>query len=183
MAKVEKVTVAGFGGQGVMMIGQMLAYAGNDSGYNSLWYPSYGPETRGGTANCAVTISEANINSPVFSKADSLIILNLPSMDKFINKIKPNGNLFYNSSLIHNYQIPEGIHAYPIPINEIAIELGNSKIANMVMMGAYLEVTKLFDNEIIFQVLENILKDKKDLVNINIEAINYGRRFIKELGE
>lgn len=182
MSRTEKVTVAGFGGQGVMLVGQMLAYAGNDAGKNSLWYPSYGPETRGGTANCAVTISDKEIYSPVFSKADTLIIFNGPSMDKFISKMKVDGNLFYNSSLITNVPARVDVNIYPVPMNELAETLGNQKVANMVMLGAYLEVTKLFDDQVIHEVLGKMLKSKPALIDINIKAIAMGRTYIKEKG-
>ena len=105
MEITKKITVAGFGGQGVMMIGQMIAHAANEEGLNTLWYPSYGPETRGGTANCTVTVSTSLINSPVFSKADTLIIMNKPSLEKFIDKVLDGGEIIYNSSLINEVSI------------------------------------------------------------------------------
>ena len=181
MNKTQKITVAGFGGQGVMMIGQMLAYAGSEDNLNSLWFPSYGPETRGGTANCAVIISPKYINSPVFSKADCLIAMNKPSLDKFINKVEDKGVILYNSSLIDG--LTTNILHIGIPVNDIAAELGNNKVINMVMMGAYLEVFNTFSEEVIEKVLRKILgPEKAGLVEVNIKAINAGREFVRNLG-
>lgn len=182
MNKTERITVAGFGGQGVMMIGQMLAYSGNDENYNSLWFPSYGPETRGGTANCAVIISNSNINSPVFSKADTLIALNGPSLDKFKTKVKKGGIIIYNSSLISNKPEVEDVLIYAVPINDIAIKIGNPKVANMVILGAYLEITNLFTDKTIEKILVKFLgEEKAHLLDINKEALKLGRKYIKEM--
>jgi 2-oxoglutarate ferredoxin oxidoreductase subunit gamma len=180
--KNEKVMIAGFGGQGVMMIGQMLAYAANEENLATLWFPSYGPETRGGTANCTVIISDQNINSPFFSKADTLIVLNKPSLDRFITKTKAGGILIYNSSLISEKVSPEGVKVYGVPMNDIALRLGNPKVANMVIMGAYMELTGLFQTGAIEKVLKKILgHNKEHLVGINLEAIEAGHKFIQEL--
>jgi len=181
MPKQERITIAGFGGQGVMLIGQILAYAGNEIGKNTLWFPSYGPETRGGTANCAVTISDEAINSPVFSKANTLIAMNLPSLDKFYLKVLDNGNIIFNSSLIKDKELESKANIYKIPANDIALKLNNPKVANMVILGAYLEITKLFKDDVILKVLSNLLGEaKKDLLNVNKEALIAGRNYIKE---
>ncbi len=177
----EKIICAGFGGQGVMLIGQLLAYAANENNLNTLWYPSYGPETRGGTANCSVTISEQKVNSPVISQADSIFVLNGPSLDKFEGKVKPGGNLIINSSLATRKANRDDINVYYIPASEIAVELGNSKVTNMIMMGAYLEITKLFDKEVILKILKKSFGDAKaHLITINDKAIEAGRTYIKE---
>jgi len=181
MNKIERVTIAGFGGQGVMMIGQLLAYCGNESELNSLWFPSYGPETRGGTANCSVTLSEKYINSPVFSKANTLMALNKPSLQRFIDKVEDGGIILYNKSLISDDIKAEGKTVYGIPMNDIAADLGNLKVANMVMMGAYLELTNIFNQDLFTKVLKKFLGTKKEnLLEINIEAINLGRKYIQE---
>lgn len=178
----EQVTIAGFGGQGVMMIGQMLAYAATEDNLHTLWFPSYGPETRGGTANCSVTISEKEINSPIFSHANTLIALNNPSLVKFASKVKKNGVILYNSSLITEPIKVENATMIGIPINDIAIQLGNPRVANMVMMGAYLETTKLFKEETIIKILKKFMgKDKEHLVDINISALDAGRQYILKL--
>jgi 2-oxoglutarate ferredoxin oxidoreductase subunit gamma len=181
---MNKITVAGFGGQGVMMIGQMLAYAGNSQDLNTLWYPSYGPETRGGTANCAVIISPTYINSPIFSKANTLIALNKPSLQKFCLKVINDGIILYNSSLITDVNKVEGVKYYGVPANDMAMTLGNPKVINMVIMGAYLELTNVFSQAVIEETLIKLLgPDKSNLIDINIQAINAGRAYIKNLGE
>lgn len=182
MNNTKQITIAGFGGQGVMFLGQMLAYLGNEKEFNSLWYPSYGPETRGGTANCAVTVSNQNINSPVFSKADTLIILNEPSLKKFADKIKEGGTLLYNSSLITEKVEKENVNVYGLPVNELATELGNLQIANMIMLGAYLELNQEYSPELVQKVLINRLGEKrKGLLEINLKAINLGKEYLRKL--
>lgn len=182
MTKTRQITIAGFGGQGVMFLGQLLAHLGNEKGLNSLWYPSYGPETRGGTANCAITISKDKINSPVFSSADTLIILNEPSLDKFSKKIKKEGDLLYNSSLIKEEINNPNINVYPLPINDVATSLGNPQIANMVILGAYLELTKEFQEQLVIDVLKKLLGERrKHLLEINLKAIAEGKKIIREL--
>ena len=181
MNKMQKITVAGFGGQGVMMIGQMLAYAANEDNLNSLWFPSYGPETRGGTANCAVIISSNYINSPIFSKANCLIAMNKPSLDKFIDKVEDDGVILYNESLIN--EVTTNKQIIGVPVNSMAAELGNPRVINMVMMGAYSEVFKTFSQDLIEEVLIKILGPAKaKMVDINIKAINAGMEYVRSLG-
>lgn len=179
--KLHTLTIAGFGGQGVMLLGQMIAYAGNYDGLNSLWYPSYGPETRGGTANCSVTVSDEIIYSPIFANSTCLIAFNRPSLDKFKNKVAPGGIILYNSSVIDQVDPIEGITMYPIPVNDIANDLGNLKVINMVMLGAFLELTHLYCDETIYTVLKKILGEKKqDLLEVNQKAILAGRHTIQK---
>ena len=184
MSKVKRIVIAGFGGQGVMLAGQILAYAGNEANLNSLWFPSYGPETRGGTANCSVTISSIPINSPIFAKADTLMAFNLPSLQKFKDKVVDGGAIIYNSSLISGEVSVEGINIYPIPANDIAMELGNMKVVNMVMLGAYLELNQDFSEDLIIKVLHKVFgHGKEHLIDINVEAIKRGKEIIRSLGE
>jgi len=150
----EKVIIAGFGGQGVMLMGQLLSYAATEKDLNTLWFPSYGPETRGGTANCSITISENTVNSPVISTPDSIIIMNKPSLDKFQPKLKKGGNLFLNSTLVKDVKVRDDVNVYNIDANNIAKELGNIKVANMVILGAYLAVTKVFTAEEVLDILK-----------------------------
>ncbi|NLD25864.1 MAG: 2-oxoacid:ferredoxin oxidoreductase subunit gamma [Acholeplasmataceae bacterium] len=179
MNSTERITVAGFGGQGVMMIGQLLAYTGNEKGLNCLWFPSYGPETRGGTANCAVIISEQTINSPVFARADTLIIMNKPSLVKFQTKVMDNGIILYNSSLIDS-EVESPAKVYPIPANDLAIQIGNPKVANMVMLGAYLAAKEIFTFEEMAHTLELFLgESKKHLLEIDLKALKAGYDLIK----
>ena len=175
----EKVIIAGFGGQGVMLMGQLLSYTATAKELNTLWYPSYGPETRGGTANCSVTISETNVNSPVISSPDSIIIMNKPSLDKFQPKLRKDGHLFLNTSLVKDVVVREDVNVHNIAANDIAIELGNLKVANMVMLGAYLEVTKVFDPETVLEILKKkFTGSKATLIGINKKALEAGKKAV-----
>ncbi len=168
----EKVIIAGFGGQGVMLMGQLLSYTATAKELNTLWFPSYGPETRGGTANCSITISETSVNSPVISTPDSIIIMNKPSLDKFQPKLKSGGHLFLNTSLVTDVEVRKDVTVHNVEANGIAIKLGNLKVANMVMLGAYLEITKLFDSESILDVLKKKFTGSKALlIEINKLAL------------
>ncbi len=176
---IKQITVAGFGGQGVMLLGQTLAHAGNEVGLNTLWFPSYGPETRGGTANCGVTISSDPINSPVYAKATTLIMLNEPSLDKFIDKVVDGGEIIYNSSLVTKEVKLDNVKLYPIKANEIAMELGNVRVANMIMLGAYIALNSDIPLEEIIKSLEEIFGEgRKHLMEINIKALKKGMECI-----
>ncbi|MFA6800595.1 MAG: 2-oxoacid:acceptor oxidoreductase family protein [Acholeplasmataceae bacterium] len=177
--KETHIRVAGFGGQGVMMFGQVLAYAATIEEQNALWFPSYGPETRGGTANCQIIISNETIDSPIFNESDQLIVFNYPSLIKFSDKIKENSFMFYNTSLITEVVTLDKGKAIGIPCNDIAIKLGDVQVANMVMMGAYLEITKMFNQKVIVKAIEKFLGDKKSaMLQLNIEALNEGKKYI-----
>lgn len=172
----EKVIIAGFGGQGVMLMGQLLSYAATNKDINTLWFPSYGPETRGGTANCSVTISESLVNSPVISTPDSIIIMNKPSLDKFQPKLKKGGNLFLNTTLVKDVIVRDDVNVYNVNANTIAKELGNIQVANMVILGAYLAVTKIFTEEEILDILKlKFTGAKAGLIEINRAALKAGR--------
>jgi len=181
MIKTERITIAGFGGQGIMTLGQIIAHTAAKMDLNSLWFPSYGPETRGGTANCAVIVSKMQINSPVFSKANTLIAFNKPSLEKFYQKVENEGRILYNSSLIDTTLCLKGPSVYGIPINSMANDLGNIRVANMIMLGAYLQLVPIFNDDIIKEVLQEYLgKKRQDLLDINLLAIKQGKEFIKE---
>ena len=175
----EKVIIAGFGGQGVMTMGQLLSYAATDKNINTLWFPSYGPETRGGTANCSVTISEAYVNSPVISTPDSIMIMNKPSLSKFMPKLKKDGHCFVNSSLVTEVEYREDIQVHEVDANNIALRLGNLKVANMVMLGAYLAITKVFtEDEILAIMKKKFTGSKAELIDINRKALEAGRKAV-----
>jgi len=177
------IKVAGFGGQGVMMFGQLLAYCATYEELSGLWFPSYGPETRGGTANCSVIISKKMINSPVFQKAHHLVAFNLPSLEKFKEKMKDGGLILYNSSLIKETVQIENVVCIGVPINDIAMDLGNIQVANMVMMGAYLELTKAFTKATFEKVLQKFLGEKKaHMLDLNMEAVEKGRQYVLSSG-
>ena len=175
----EKVIIAGFGGQGVMTMGQLLSYAATDKDINTLWFPSYGPETRGGTANCSVTISDAYVNSPVISTPDSIMIMNKPSLAKFLPKLKKDGHCFVNTSLVKDVEYRDDVNVYEIAVNDIALDLGNLKVANMVMLGAYLAITKVFtEDEIIDIMKKKFTGSKAALIDINRKALEAGRKAV-----
>ena len=175
----EKVIVAGFGGQGVMLMGQLLSYCATAKDINTLWFPSYGPETRGGTANCSVTISEQYVNSPVISTPDSVMIMNKPSLAKFQPKLKKGGNLFVNTSLVKDGEYRDDVNIYKVAANELALEIGNLKVANMVMLGAYLAITKIFTEDEVIEVLKKkFTGEKAKLIDINRVALETGRKAV-----
>ena len=172
---------AGFGGQGVLLIGKLVAYAGMDEGRNVSWLPSYGPEMRGGTANCSVVVSDDPIASPVLSMADCVIAMNTPSLDKFEANVLPGGKLFINSSIIDKKATRTDIDVYYVPCNDIADQLGNPKVLNMAMLGAYLEATKVVGVESVLQALLQSLGEKKaHLIPLNRQAIEMGAESIRK---
>ncbi|SHH96758.1 2-oxoacid:acceptor oxidoreductase family protein [Sporanaerobacter acetigenes] len=176
----SRIVFAGFGGQGVMAMGQLITYAGMIEDKNVSWLPSYGPEMRGGTANCGVVVADEPVGSPVVVDATSAVVMNKPSLDKFEKDIVPGGKLFINSSLIDKKATREDIDVYYIPVNEIAIELGNDKVANMVMLGAYLEATKLVKVESILEAFTKVFGESKArFLPLNEKAIKRGAEAIK----
>lgn len=176
----QRIIVAGFGGQGVMMIGQIIALAGLKKNLHTLWFPSYGPETRGGTANCSVILSETEIYSPVSSKIDILIALNGPSLNKFIDKVKDDGIIIYNSSLI-DYSVETQASLIPLPLNDLVTKIGNPRVSNMIIVGAYLGLSELLDDTVINEALiEYLGEEKMDLLKFNQLAILLGYNYVNE---
>jgi 2-oxoglutarate ferredoxin oxidoreductase subunit gamma len=177
----EKFIFAGFGGQGVMLMGQLITYAGMFEDLEVSWLPSYGPEMRGGTANCSVIVSDKAVASPVISfDATTAVVMNLPSMDKFEQEVEKGGKLFVNSSLIERKSEREDIDVYYIDANEVANELGNAKAANMVMLGAILEITKVVKPESVLKALAKIFGTAKaHLIPLNEEALKRGAELVK----
>lgn len=171
----RKIVMAGFGGQGVMAMGQLISYAGMLEGKHVSWYPSYGPEMRGGAANCSVVVSEELVGSPIIAVADDVIVMNEPSLSMFESHVRPGGNIFINSSLVKKETTRTDINVVKIPVNDIAIDLGNARVANMVMLGAYLKVTELVKVESVIQAFTKVYGDKKKkLLPINEKAIEFG---------
>ncbi|ABR29979.1 2-oxoacid:ferredoxin oxidoreductase subunit gamma [Thermosipho melanesiensis] len=173
---------AGFGGQGVMLMGQILAYAGMIEGKNVTWMPSYGPEMRGGTANCTVVVEDKEVASPVVDQAEVVVAMNIPSMLKFQNVVTENGYLFLNESVIDREADRKvDINIKKVPCNEIADKLGNLKVANMVMLGAVIGVTNIVSKESLFKALEKKLTGKKaNLIEVNKKAIEEGIAIAKQ---
>lgn len=176
----ERIIIAGFGGQGVMAMGQLLTYSGMLEDKKVSWLPSYGPEMRGGTANCNVIISTEPVGSPVVVEATTAIVLNKPSLDKFESSVVSGGRLFINSSLIDRKSTRDDIEVYYIPANEIANDLGNSKIANMVMLGAYLQATATVEVDSIYKAFGKVFGESKaHFLPINKEGLEKGAEIVK----
>lgn len=171
----KEVLVSGFGGQGVMSIGTFLAQAGMAEDLNVSWYPSYGPEMRGGTANCSVVIGETEIISPVVLEPTELIAMNQPSLDKFEDTVQSGGIIFVNTSVVDGKVEREDVTAVYVPAVDIATELGNTRVANMVMLGAYIEATGALKMETMEGLLGEMFKGKKaSLIDLNKEALQRG---------
>ena len=169
--------IAGFGGQGVLLIGQLLAKAAMHEGMNVSWMPSYGPEMRGGEANCAVVISDEPIGSPLVTEIPIAVIMNKPSMIKFTPAMEKGGVMLYNSSLIDITPDRDDITAIPVDCNAIAEELGNARTANMVMLGALVEVSKVVPVEMVYKIMEKTFSGRKaHLLDINKQAFHAWER-------
>lgn len=178
---LEEVIIAGFGGQGIMLIGRLLAYAGMLEGKNVAWMPSYGPEMRGGTANCTVIISSEEIASPVVPHPKSIIVMNKPSLDKFEPNVKKEGLIVLNDSLIKQKINRDDVSVVRVPANDVADQLGNLRIANMVILGAYVKKSGVVKLETIFKALEKALAGRnQNLIEINKEALKKGAELVKE---
>lgn len=152
---------AGFGGQGVLLIGQLLAYAGMYEGKNVSWLPSYGPEMRGGTANCSVIVSDKDVASPLVDKADVIVAMNLPSLDKFEEHVKPGGLLVINSSIIERKSTRDDITVVYCDANRIAEAVGNPKGANVAILGAMLEKEPIVDLDKMTEAIRIELGERK----------------------
>ena len=177
---IEKNIFAGFGGQGVLLMGQLLAAAAMHEGKHTTWVPSYGPEMRGGTANCSVMLSDEEIDSPLITRPTSLIVMNRPSLEKFESKVVPGGSIFVNSSMIDLKVSRTDVNAYYVPCNDPAAELGNNKVANMIMLGAYLGKSKCVDVETVLEaLLEKLGQKKAKLIPLNREALLRGAACIE----
>lgn len=180
MEKRLEAIIAGFGGQGVMLMGELICEAATKLNLYATFFPSYGPEMRGGTANCNVIVSDKPIASPVLATSQNIIVMNRPSLDKFEGKVKEKGTLFINSSIIDREPTRNDIEIVKVPANEIADKLGNSVVANMVMLGAFIEKTKYLPIEVIKEVIEKFLSErKKELIEINLKALEEGAKLIK----
>ena len=177
----EKVIAAGFGGQGVMSLGKLLAYAGMIEEKQVSWLPSYGPEMRGGTANCGVIVSDTLIGSPVVAEDSTcLIAMNKPSLDKFEIDVVTGGKILINSSLIKEKTTRTDIDAFYIDANAIAESCGTVKAANMVMLGAFLELTKTVEQDSILQAFIKVFgENKAKFVPMNREALTKGAEAVK----
>jgi 2-oxoglutarate ferredoxin oxidoreductase subunit gamma len=175
--------IAGFGGQGVLIIGNLLAYAAMKEGRNVSYLPIYGVEMRGGTADCTVVMSSREIGSPLVERADTVIVMNPNSLPKYEKRVRKDGLLFINSSLIKPEEASrQDVMLLPIPFNDIALETGNARLANMVAIGAFTEKTRLVQRASLSNAFENVL-DKRyhSLIPANMKALEKGAEFIRSL--
>jgi 2-oxoglutarate ferredoxin oxidoreductase subunit gamma len=179
----ETISISGFGGQGALVAGMMLAYAGMDGGKNITWIPSYGPEMRGGTAHVTVIISDEEIGSPLVRHPSAALVLNNPSMEKYEPLVKENGVLVYNSSLISSVPQRTDIKYVSTPATDIATELGNVKIANMVALGALVVTTGVLPLSAVIQALHDHLPEsKRSSLYANEQALRQGALIAMPLG-
>ena len=176
----QRLIIAGFGGQGVLLIGQLIAYTGMLSGKEVSWMPSYGPEMRGGSANCAVVLSDEPVGSPKVEDADLVVAMNRPSMELFEKNIVPGGVLLYNSSLIDIEPKRKDIRTIPIDCSALAEQVGSLRASNMVMLGAYAGVTGEFDVESLMDALRHKMGPAKErFMPVNQKAIEAGMQATK----
>jgi 2-oxoisovalerate ferredoxin oxidoreductase beta subunit len=171
--------VAGFGGQGVLLLGLMLSQAGMLARRQVSWIPSYGPEMRGGTANCSVTVSDNEIGSPLIENPTALVAMNGPSLEKFGNDVEPGGAIYWNSSLIDEGPQRGDVTSVPVPVNKIADELGNPRVANMVMLGAMLATSGVISKEAAVAALPAVVVSRPEMIKLNVKAIEAGMEAVK----
>lgn len=172
------IMVAGFGGQGVLFVGKVLAYQGMMEGKNVSWLPSYGPEVRGGTANCSVIISDTPVGSPVVDRPDVLIVMNLPSLDKYEHTVAKGGKIFVDSSLIERKVERDDVDVYYVPSTQLASNNGATSLANMVMLGKMVKETACVDYNDTEDVLRKVVSARhQDLIDLNLKIIELGYNF------
>ena len=178
----QEIIMAGFGGQGVLKMGQILAEAAMLEGREVVWTPAYGPEMRGGPAFCTVIISSEPIGSPVVARPDAVIIMDAPSLEKYQGQVSDTGILLINSTLVDPARVKPGIACYPIPVNAMAEEIGDTRIANMIMLGALLRLTALAAPATILHALAEALPERHHhLLPLNERALEAGARVAEAL--
>ena len=171
----KQILLSGFGGQGILFAGKMLAYKGLIEDKQVSWLPSYGPEMRGGTASCSVIVSDEPVGSPIVSNPDVLVALNLPSLDRFEDSVVPGGIIFYDSSLIEREVKRTDVTAVPVPATRLAGENGFGNLANMIVVGKLLETLGENDAEAVKATLQKVIPPKKaEMLEINLKAMQLG---------
>ena len=176
--KKREIILSGFGGQGVMSIGKNLAEAGVVEGLEVSWVPSYGPEMRGGTANCSIILSDVQVGSPIVSKPDILVAMNLPSLDKYEKEAKPGASIFVDTSLISRKVERDDVNVYYIPATQMSTDNGLDTLANMILLGHVIEKTGVIPEEMIRPALEKVVSARHAwLLEKNIEALNLGKNY------
>jgi 2-oxoglutarate ferredoxin oxidoreductase subunit gamma len=172
----HEVQFARFGGQGIMLIGKILAHAAMQEGLEVVWIPSYGPEMRGGTAYCTVVAGDRPIGSPIIRNPQHLVAMNRPSLEKFAPTVKPGGVIFINGSLISIGSGRKDVDEIRVPITEIARDLGNPKVANIVALGAFAARSKVIDFDVLRDSVKEEFAQKEKLIPINLKALEEGRK-------
>lgn len=171
----KEFIISGFGGQGILFIGKLLAYTGMKNNYQVSWLPSYGPEMRGGTASCNVIISDDAIGSPLVTEATEVIAMNSPSFVKFEQSVAPGGTLYYDSSLVSPNPTRTDITYIGVEATKLATEMGMGKLANMFLIGKVLKESQVFEMDVIFEALKGLVPAKKpELYDLNKKAIEAG---------
>ncbi len=177
----EETIIAGFGGQGVLSMGMLLAYGGVIEEQEVSWMPSYGPEMRGGTANCIVINGDEPISSPIVSKFDSVVVFNQPSLEKFEPAVKPGGLLMYEEEVINTPPTRTDITIIAVPAAQAAVELKNQKVLNLVMLGAFLAIKTIIKPENAIKALYSVLPERHHkLIPLNEKALNMGIELVKD---
>jgi len=173
----QEIIFAGFGGQGTLSMGKFLAYAGMDADMNVSWLPSYGPEMRGGTANCSVILSEEPVGSPIINMPNALIVMNRPSLDKFENSLAKGGLLIMDSDLVNRMPVRDDIEVISVPAQTEAANIGSKQIANMVLLGALVKKTGIVTMEQLVSALKAHGKEK--FFEVNKKALEVGASYVK----
>ena len=172
----NEIQFAGFGGQGIMLMGQIMAEAAMQQGFEVVWIPSYGPEMRGGTAYCTVVISDRPIGSPIIRNPKHLVAMNRPSLEKFAPTVKSGGTILINSSIISIDAGRDDVDVIKVPIIEIAKELGNVKAANIIALAAFVSRSQVVDFELLRESVKAKFANKEKLIPLNMEALEEGKK-------
>ena len=174
----NQIIIAGFGGQGLLFSGKVLAYAGLIEGRELSWLPSYGPEMRGGTANCNVILSDIPVGSPIVQKPDILMVMNNPSLDKYESAVVPGGKIFIDSSLIARKVERSDVEAYYVPATQMAADMGFPSLANMILLGTVIAKTRCIDPDSLADALHKVIPARKaNLFDANMQALQAGMSF------
>ena len=174
----HEIIIAGFGGQGLLFAGKVLAYGGLIENREVSWLPSYGPEMRGGTANCNVILSDTPVGSPIVQHPDILIVMNTPSLDKYESTVAPGGKIFVDSALITRKVSREDVEVFYIPATQMASDMNASGLANMILLGAVLRETACIRDETLPDALHHVIPARKaDLFDFNMKAVQAGREY------
>ena len=176
--KTLQMLIAGFGGQGVLFLGKIVAYQGLIADKQVSWLPSYGPEMRGGTANCSIIVSDTPVGSPIVANPDCLVAMNLPSLDRYEASVKEGGMIFYDSSLIERPLRRTDVKAYPIPATRLAGENGFPTLGNMILVGKILEALGEYNEEGVTAALAKVISAKRaDMLEVNRKALELGAKY------